>query len=104
MPIYFTIAPKLSRSHENLRDNCKDHLDCNLNHFPEEENMSIKTIGVGLIIIGILVLAGSLSADLLGITSDPNHIGWLQWLGAGIGFIIAVVGVFLSLQRKKSKE
>ena len=91
-------------SHENLRDNCKEHLNCNLNHFPEEESMSKKNIGFGLIIIGILILAGSLSADLLGLGSDTNTIGWLQWLGAGIGFIIAVVGVFLSLQRKKSKE
>jgi len=66
--------------------------------------MSKKNIGFGLIIIGILILAGSLSADLLGLGSDTNTIGWLQWLGAGIGFIIAVVGVFLSLQRKKSKE
>jgi hypothetical protein len=71
--------------------------------------MSRKNIGYGLVIIGILVFAVSLSADLLGIGSGSNQsgwnqIGWRQWLGAGIGFIIAVVGVFLSLQRKKSKE
>jgi hypothetical protein len=89
-----------------LRDNCKDHLDRNLTQFPEEENMSRKTIGFSLLIIGILVFAVSLSADLLGIGSGSNQIvwsqiGWRQWLGAGIGFIIAVVGVFLSLQRKK---
>jgi hypothetical protein len=66
--------------------------------------MSKKNIGFGLIIIGILVLAVSLSADLLELGSGGNAIGWKQWLGAGIGFIIAVVGVFLSLQRKKSKE
>ena len=71
--------------------------------------MSRKNIGYGLLIIGILVLAVSLSADLLGIGSGSNQtgwsqIGWIQWLGAGIGLVIAVVGVFLSLQRKKSKE
>jgi hypothetical protein len=86
-------------SHKNLRDNCKDHLDCNLNHFPEDESMSKKYIGFGLIIIGILVLAGSLSADLLGLGHSP--IGWIQWLGAGIGFIIAVVGIFISLTKKE---
>jgi hypothetical protein len=71
--------------------------------------MSRKTIGYGLLIIGILVFVVSLSADLLGIGSGSHQIvwseiGWHQWLGAGIGFIIAAVGVFLSLQRKKSKE
>ncbi len=68
--------------------------------------MSRKTIGYGLLIIGILAFAVSLSADLLGFGSGPHQfvlsqIGWRQWLVAGIGFIIAVVGLFLSLQRKK---
>ena len=71
--------------------------------------MSRKNIGYGLLILGILVFVVSLSADLLGIGSGPHQtgwsqIGWIQWLGAGIGLVIAVVGVFLSLQRKKSKE
>jgi hypothetical protein len=65
--------------------------------------MSRKIIVYGLIIIGILILAVSLSADLLGIGASPSGIGWKQWLGAGIGFIVAAVGVFLFLQRKKSK-
>ena len=63
--------------------------------------MSKNTIGYGLLIIGILIIAGSLSADLLGLGSGSNAIGWKQWLGAGIGFVIAAVGGFLSLQRKK---
>ena len=63
--------------------------------------MTKKNIGLGLIIIGILLLAVSLSADLLGLGSGSSVIGWKQWLGAGIGFIIAAVGIFLSLQRKK---
>jgi hypothetical protein len=68
--------------------------------------MSRKNIGYGLVIIGILVFAVSLSADLLGIGSGSsqtgwNQIGWRQWLGAGIGFIIAVVGIFISLTKKE---
>jgi len=63
--------------------------------------MSKKNMGYGLIIIGILILVLSLSADLLGLGSGGNAIGWKQWLGAGIGLILAAVGVFLSLQRKK---
>lgn len=67
--------------------------------------MSRKTIGYGLLIIGILVIVGSLAADLLGLGSGPHQIvlsqiGWHQWLAAGVGLIIAVVGLFLSLQRK----
>jgi len=66
--------------------------------------MSIKNIGFSLIILGILVIAVAFSADLFGIGSSPDDIGWRQFLGIGIGLIIAVVGVILSLVRKKSKE
>jgi hypothetical protein len=66
--------------------------------------MSRNIVYYGLIIIGILILAVSLFADWLGLGSSPNGIGWKQLLGAGIGLFIAAVGVFLSLQRKKSKE
>jgi hypothetical protein len=66
--------------------------------------MSRNTISYGLLIIGILVLAGSLAADLLGLGSSPGGIGWKQWLGAGIGFIITAVGVYLYLQSKESKK
>jgi hypothetical protein len=68
--------------------------------------MSRKTISYSLIIAGILILAVSLSADLLGLGSGAHQfvlsqIGWHQWLGAGIGLVIAAAGVFLALQRKK---
>jgi hypothetical protein len=63
--------------------------------------MSRKNISMGLMIAGILILAVSLSADYLGLgTSGGYYIGWKQWLGAGIGFVIAVAGGFLFLQRK----
>ncbi len=40
--------------------------------------MSTKTIGLALLIIGILVLAVSLLADYLGLGSGPATIGWKQ--------------------------
>ena len=63
--------------------------------------MSKKTIGIGLTVIGILVIAGALLADLIGLGKNTNMIGVQQLIGAGIGLILALVGVFLSLQRKK---
>ena len=64
--------------------------------------MSTKTIGLALIIIGVLVLAVSLLADYIGLGSGPAGIGWKQLLGAGIGLVAAIVGVVLSLRQKKS--
>jgi hypothetical protein len=65
--------------------------------------MSIRNIGFGLIILGLLVIAVSFSADLFGLGSSPGDIGWRQFLGIGIGLIIAVAGVILSILQKKSK-
>ena len=63
--------------------------------------MSRKTIGLGLIIIGILALAISLFADYLGFSTDTSEIGWLQLLGMGIGLVVAVLGVFYTIQKEK---
>jgi len=64
--------------------------------------MSTKTIGIALIVIGVLVLAVSLLADYLGLGSGPAGIGWKQLIGAGVGLVVAVVGVVLALRKKKS--
>ena len=64
--------------------------------------MSTKTIGLALIIIGILVLAVSLLADYLGLGSGPATFGWKQWLGAGVGMVVALTGLGVTLRRKKS--
>jgi hypothetical protein len=64
--------------------------------------MSIKAIGLALIVIGTLMLATSLLADYIGLGSGPAEIGWVQLLGAGLGLVLAVVGVILTLQKKKS--
>jgi predicted phage tail protein len=63
--------------------------------------MSRKTIGLGLIIIGIVIIAGSLLADVLGLGAASGAIGWKQLLAAGIGLIVGVVGVVFALQKKK---
>jgi hypothetical protein len=64
--------------------------------------MSIKTIGIALVAIGVLVLAISLLADYIGLGSGPAEIGWKQLIGASVGLVVAVVGVVLALRKKKS--
>ena len=63
--------------------------------------MSKKTIGLGLIVVGILILAISLSADYIGLGHSPASIGWKQLIGAGIGLVVALVGVGFSVLRTK---
>jgi hypothetical protein len=56
--------------------------------------MSKRMIGFGLVIIGSLMQIISLSADYLGIGQDPTVIGWKQLLGAAIGLVVILVGVW----------
>jgi len=55
--------------------------------------MSKRTIGIGLVVLGVLVLIGSLGADVLGLGGAPG-IGWKQLIGAGIGLIVAIAGAW----------
>lgn len=53
-----------------------------------------------LIVLGGILLIVSLAADSLGIGGAPG-IGWKQLSGAGLGVILAIVGIWL-LRREKS--
>jgi asparagine N-glycosylation enzyme membrane subunit Stt3 len=64
--------------------------------------MSTKAIGIALIVIGVLALAVSLLADYIGLGSGVAIIGWKQLLGAGLGLVVAIVGIVLALRKKKS--
>lgn len=61
--------------------------------------MGNKSIGVLLLIVGVLLAALSLLADVIGIGGQPDVIGWKQLLGAGAGVVIAVVGVIMARRR-----
>ncbi len=63
--------------------------------------MSKRTIGMGLIVLGVLLLIGSLGADVLGLGGAPG-IGWKQLVGAGVGLIVAIAGVW-SLRGDQAK-
>ncbi len=65
--------------------------------------MSTKTTGIVLIVIGVIILLVFLLADALGLGADPTTVGWIQWLGAAIGLIVAIVGIVLATRKEKSK-
>jgi hypothetical protein len=60
--------------------------------------MKNKTIGIIVIIVGILVATVSLLADILGVGGNLNTIGWKQLLGAGVGIIVVIIGVWFTRQ------
>jgi hypothetical protein len=65
--------------------------------------MSNKTIGYALIILGVVVLVISLAADTLGIGNVPGF-GWKQILGAVVGAVVALGGVWLALRNPDLKK
>jgi hypothetical protein len=69
----------------------------------KEANMSIKSIGIALIVLGVVVMAVSLLADVIGIGQDPRVIGPIQLGGAALGLVVAVIGVVLALRKEKTK-
>jgi hypothetical protein len=55
---------------------------------------NLKTIGIALLAIGVIVLIVSLGADVIGI-GGATGFGYKQIIGAIVGVIVAVVGFFL---------
>jgi len=60
--------------------------------------MPKKTLGQILMIIGAVAVIAALAADALGIGNGLG-VGWKQILGAAVGVIILLVGVWLSRTR-----
>ena len=54
-----------------------------------------KTIGIALIVIGVIVLIVSLAADAIGLGGAPGF-GYKQIIGVLAGVIVAVIGYFYS--------
>lgn len=57
-----------------------------------------KTVGVVLLVVGIIILVLSLAADPLGIGGSPAF-GRDQIIGAIVGAIVTVVGLILRLKK-----
>jgi uncharacterized membrane protein len=66
--------------------------------------MDWKPVGLVLIVVGAIGLVLSLTANLLGIGSDPSNFGWLQILGTVLGVVIVAVGLWLSLRKPAPKK
>ncbi len=56
--------------------------------------MSKRTIGIILLIVGILIILGSLGAGYIGLSAS-TVIGTKKILGAVVGVIVDIVGIYL---------
>ena len=60
--------------------------------------MSKRTIGFGLIALGVVIAVVSLAADVIGIGNQAGF-GWKQQLGTATGVIVVLVGAWLALSK-----
>jgi uncharacterized membrane protein len=65
--------------------------------------MSKRNIAIVVIILGVLLVIASLAADSLGIGAHPG-IGWKQILGAVVGVLLALGGVWWGWIRSSQKR
>ena len=65
--------------------------------------MSTRVLGIGLILGGVLVIAVSLLADFIGLGAQAGIIGWKQILGAAIGLVILVVGIYILIRARTTR-
>ena len=56
--------------------------------------MERQTLGVALLVMGVVLVLLSLSADLIGLGSSPGF-GLRQWGGTILGVILGALGWFL---------
>ncbi len=54
--------------------------------------MSRKSIGIVLLVIGVLILLVSALADVVGLGADPQVFGYRQIAGVAAGAAIGVIG------------
>lgn len=60
--------------------------------------MSKRTIGIILLVIGILIILGSLGAGYIGLSAS-TIIGTKKILGAVVGVIVDIVGIYLMVSK-----
>jgi hypothetical protein len=72
-------------------------------NFSKEEHMSKRTLGIIMIVLGVLLAIVSLSADALGIGNGAG-IGWKQILGAVVGVLIAAGGAWWGWGKARKKN
>ena len=65
--------------------------------------MSTRTLSYVLIALGVIIAVVSLAADVIGI-GNRQGLGWQQLLGAAIGVIVFLAGVWLALRKPNPKQ
>ena len=63
--------------------------------------MSKRTLGILLIVLGLLLLVVSLAADLIGL-GNGTGLGWKQLLGAAVGVLIMLGGLWWMRRKTNS--
>ena len=58
-----------------------------------------KTVGISLIVVGIVFVVMMLLADQIGIGSPEHGIGRMQKLGAVVGAVMAIGGAVLTFKK-----
>jgi len=86
---------------EKSKNGCNIKLDV---HLDWEENMSSRSLGIVLMVVGVLVGLAAVLADSLGIGGSPGTFGSRQLLGLGAGIVILVIGIFLYLRANQSRS
>ena len=61
--------------------------------------MGKNTLGIVLLVVGLVILVVSLAADPLGLGGGNTVLGPRQIAGTVVGAIVAVVGVVLRLRK-----
>lgn len=60
--------------------------------------MSKRTIGIVLLVVGILIILGSLGSGYIGLSAS-QAIGTKKILGAVVGLIVDVVGIYFMVSK-----
>ena len=60
---------------------------------------SKKTLYLGLIVVGVVILVLSLAADYVGIGGGSLTFGPRQIVGTIVGIVVAVAGLILTLRK-----
>jgi hypothetical protein len=61
--------------------------------------MSKRTIGIVILIVGLLIILGSLGAGYLGLSAS-TAIGTKKLLGAAVGVIVDIIGIYLIVSKQ----
>ena len=66
--------------------------------------MNKKTVGIAILVVGVVILGLSLLADVLRIGSGEDSFGPVQIAGTVVGAVLIAVAVFLHLKQQPSKS